>query len=54
MHFTPPEKELADIFNITWNPDSWGQEEDTQVFATFPSWQNPQIRMSMSCHISQY
>lgn len=43
MHFTPPDAELAEIFNITWNPDSWGQEEDTSVYATFPNWQNPQI-----------
>lgn len=49
MHFTPPDEELASIFNITWNPDSWGQEEDTEVYATFPNWQNPRICM-FPCH----
>lgn len=43
MHFTPPGEELAEAFNITWDPDAWGMEEDTHIYASFPSWQNPGI-----------
>lgn len=43
MHFTPPEEELAEAFNITWDPDAWGMEEDTHIYASFPTWQNPGI-----------
>lgn len=45
MHFTPPEEELAEAFNITWDPDAWGMEEDTHIYASFPTWQNPGISM---------
>ena len=40
-HFNPPTKEVADNFNITWNPDSWGQDPKTKLFVSFPNWQQP-------------
>lgn len=43
MHFTPPEEQLAETFNITWDPNAWGQDEDTKIYASFPTWQNPQL-----------
>ncbi|KAJ0285023.1 hypothetical protein COL940_003715 [Colletotrichum noveboracense] len=42
-HFTPPEEELAEAFNITWDPDAWGMEENTKIFASFPEYQNPTL-----------
>ncbi|PGH14019.1 hypothetical protein AJ79_03288 [Helicocarpus griseus UAMH5409] len=42
-HFTHPEETLAEAFNITWNPDSWGQDPDTHLYATFPTFQNTAI-----------
>lgn len=45
MHFTPPDEQLAEAFNITWDPDAWGQEESTKVYATFPNYQNPLLSM---------
>lgn len=53
MHFTPPEEELAKTFNITWDPDAWGMEEDTHIYASFPTYQNPSISeflASSVCH----
>ncbi|GKT86249.1 glucose oxidase [Colletotrichum tofieldiae] len=41
VHFTPPEEEIAQAFNITWDPNAWGMEENTRVFASFPEYQNP-------------
>ncbi|KAL2755507.1 hypothetical protein ACRALDRAFT_2073717, partial [Sodiomyces alcalophilus JCM 7366] len=43
MHFTPPEEQLAETFNITWDPNAWGQDEDTKVYASFPTYQNPRL-----------
>ena len=43
MHFTPPEETLAEAFNITWDPEAWGMEEDTHIYASFPEYQNPAI-----------
>lgn len=43
MHFTPPVEELSQAFNITWDPDAWGMEEDTHIYASFPTYQNPSI-----------
>ncbi|SPO04020.1 related to alcohol oxidase [Cephalotrichum gorgonifer] len=43
MHFTPPKPEIAEAFNITWDPDAWGMEEDTQVYASFPDYQDPGV-----------
>ncbi|GJC89695.1 dehydrogenase xptC [Colletotrichum liriopes] len=41
VHFTPPEEEIAEAFNITWDPNAWGMEENTRIFASFPEYQNP-------------
>lgn len=46
MHFTPPEETLAEAFNITWDPEAWGMEEDTHIYASFPGYQNPAISTS--------
>ncbi|CAI4211914.1 unnamed protein product [Parascedosporium putredinis] len=35
-------------FNITWDPDAWGMEEDTHIYASFPTYQNPSISKSPS------
>ncbi|KAF9876374.1 Oxidoreductase [Colletotrichum karsti] len=43
VHFTPPDEELADVFNITWDPTAWGMEESTKIFASFPEYQNPTL-----------
>ncbi|KAI8189496.1 Dehydrogenase xptC [Colletotrichum sp. SAR 10_75] len=43
VHFTPPEEELAEAFNITWDPEAWGMEENTKIFASFPEYQNPTL-----------
>ncbi|PGH27490.1 hypothetical protein AJ80_00731 [Polytolypa hystricis UAMH7299] len=40
-HFTPPNEELAEAFNITWDPNAWGQDENTRIYASFPTYQNP-------------
>ncbi|KAH7116117.1 glucose oxidase [Dendryphion nanum] len=40
-HFNPPTPEVAKNFNITWNPNSWGQDPKTKLYASFPNWQQP-------------
>ncbi|KAI8210293.1 Dehydrogenase xptC [Colletotrichum sp. SAR 10_76] len=43
VHFTPPEEEVDEAFNITWDPEAWGMEENTKIFASFPEYQNPTL-----------
>ncbi|KAH6681736.1 hypothetical protein B0J14DRAFT_679803 [Halenospora varia] len=43
LHFTPPQDDVVKNFNMTWNPDSWGQDPNTKVYATFPNAQSPNI-----------
>ncbi|WYZ37881.1 hypothetical protein EsH8_II_001387 [Colletotrichum jinshuiense] len=43
VYFTPPEEELAGAFNITWDPNAWGMEDGTKIFASFPEYQNPRL-----------
>ncbi|KAK2773459.1 hypothetical protein FQN52_004561 [Onygenales sp. PD_12] len=42
-HFTPPDEEVAEAFNITWDPDAWGQDPDTHLYATFPNYQDTSL-----------
>jgi hypothetical protein len=46
MHFTPPDADLAKIFNITWDPNAWGMYENTSIYASFPKHQDPALRGS--------
>ncbi|KAH8663604.1 hypothetical protein BGZ60DRAFT_379692 [Tricladium varicosporioides] len=43
LHFTPPQDDVVKNFNMTWNPDSWGQDPNTKIYATFPNAQSPNI-----------
>ncbi|KAF2843525.1 GMC oxidoreductase [Patellaria atrata CBS 101060] len=43
IHFNPPNEDLAEAFNITWDPNAWGQEAKTHIHASFPTYQNPAL-----------
>ncbi|KAF6811571.1 glucose oxidase [Colletotrichum musicola] len=43
IHFTPPKQDLAEAFNITWDPEAWGAEENTKIYASFPEYQDPTL-----------
>ncbi|RDL38732.1 Glucose oxidase [Venustampulla echinocandica] len=43
IHFTPPQDDVAAAFNITWDPNAWGQEPNTHIYATFPTYQTPNL-----------
>ena len=45
MHFTPPEEKLASAFNITWDPNAWGMNNDTEIYASFPNYLPPTMSM---------
>ncbi|KAK1837959.1 glucose oxidase [Colletotrichum chrysophilum] len=39
---SPPDKDLAQAFNITWDPEAWGLgASDRRISAAFPTYQNP-------------
>ncbi|KAF2179491.1 GMC oxidoreductase [Zopfia rhizophila CBS 207.26] len=40
-HFNPPDEMLAKNFNITWDPEVWGQDPNTHIYASFPNFVNP-------------
>ena len=35
IYFTPPNQQWADAMGATWDPNVWGQEQDTHIYATF-------------------
>lgn len=41
VHFVPPVDYLANDFNITWDLDAWGRDNDTNVFVTYPNYLAP-------------
>lgn len=43
MHFVPPLDYLAEDFNITWDLDYWGQDNDTRVYAGYPNYLPPSL-----------
>ncbi|KAF6833549.1 glucose oxidase [Colletotrichum plurivorum] len=43
IHFTPPKQDLAEAVNITWDPEAWGAEENTKIYALFPEYQDPTL-----------
>ncbi|KAF2473723.1 alcohol oxidase [Lindgomyces ingoldianus] len=40
-HFNPPDEVLAKNFNITWDPEVWGQDPDTHIYASYPNYEEP-------------
>jgi choline dehydrogenase-like flavoprotein len=36
-YFNPPTEEFAKNFNVTWNPESWGQNPENKLEASFPN-----------------
>ena len=43
LHFVPPLDYLAKDFNITWDLNVWGQDNDTRVYAGYPNYLPPQL-----------
>ncbi|KAF2788865.1 GMC oxidoreductase [Melanomma pulvis-pyrius CBS 109.77] len=42
-HFNPPTEEMARNFNVTWNPDVWGQDPANKLYASYPNYGIPSI-----------
>jgi choline dehydrogenase-like flavoprotein len=40
-YFNPPTEEFAKNFNVTWNPESWGQDPSNKLEASFPNYGLP-------------
>ncbi|KAF2466213.1 alcohol oxidase [Lindgomyces ingoldianus] len=45
IHFVPPLEYLAKDFNISWDMNAWGQDNDTRVFAGYPNYLQPELKL---------
>ncbi|KAK2736318.1 hypothetical protein FQN55_001704 [Onygenales sp. PD_40] len=46
VYFTPPNEGLANDFNITYDIEAaWGQDPNTRIYASFPTYESPLIKI---------
>ncbi|CAO2654989.1 Nn.00g117220.m01.CDS01 [Neocucurbitaria sp. VM-36] len=43
-HFNPPTEEMTRNFNVTWDPEIWGQDPETRIYASYPDYAQPAMK----------
>lgn len=46
IHFTPPKEDMAEAYNITYDLEYWGQDEDARIYATYTSGLEPGLSIA--------